>query len=485
MDSANRSILSFGKNYRQILNIVGAVLAFIVTLYTLYHMISLWDYMGYGYYADGAEIAASICWYLFCFLSIVGFCGIGVVLIARPDHMLLPVGCAVVTVSCLFLALEEFFYMFWQMQLYYYFSAGTYAVLILLSLVTALGWALPAAAGFIKNKVTVQKFTLAFLILPAVIFLFNLLSSLISGYFTASDFFIPLFKSVLLAITGLCVLCSDGVPVPPRAEGPRPGVAARPGETAKAAPTAAVNGEKDYSLSIVLLIVLSIVTFGIYVFIWIYRVSEFLGKALGREQFSPGVEVVLCLFVPFYIIYWVYKQAKGIDEVHRMRGNFSNSDLSVICLILTIFSLGLVAYALMQDQINKLCGGYAAPAYGAAPNGYAPPRNNGYAPPQNNGYAQPQNGGYAQPQNNGYAQPQNNGYAQPQNNGYAQPQNGGYAPPTDAVGNEPIQTEAEAPAETADLGAQAENLRLLKELLDNGVLTQEEFDAKKKDILGL
>ena len=58
MDSANRAILSFGKNYRQILNIVGAVLAFIVTLFTLYHMIGLWDYMGYGYFADGAEIAA-------------------------------------------------------------------------------------------------------------------------------------------------------------------------------------------------------------------------------------------------------------------------------------------------------------------------------------------------------------------------------------------------------------------------------------------
>ena len=493
MDSVNRSILSFGKNYRQMLNIVGTVLAFIVTIYSLYNMIGLWDYMGYGYFADGAEIAASICWYLFCFLSIVGFCGIGVILIARPDHMLLPIGCAVVTVSCLFLALEEFFYMLWQMQLYYYFSAGTYAGLILLSLLSALGWALPAAAGFIKDKVTVQKFTLAFLILPAVLFLFSLLSSLISGYFTASDFFIPLFKSALLAITGLCVLCNDGVPVSPRAKGPRPGVAARPGVTAKAAPTAAVNGEKDYSLSIVLLIVLSIVTFGIYVFIWIYRVSEFLGKTLGREQFSPGVEVVLCLFVPFYIIYWVYKQSKGIDEVHRMRGNFSNTDLSVICLILTIFSLGLVAYALMQDQINKLCGGYAAPAYGAAPNGYAPPQNNGYTPPQNNGYTPPQNNGYTPPQNNGYAPPRNNGYAPPQNggyappqnNGYAPPQNNGYAPPADAVGSEPIRTEAEAPAETADLGAQAENLRLLKELLDNGVLTQEEFDAKKKQILGL
>ena len=130
---------------------------------------------------------------------------------------------------------------------------------------------------------------------------------------------------------------------------------------------------------------------------------------------------------------------------------------------------GIVAYALMQDQVNKLYNGYVAPAYGATPNGCAQPPNNGYT--------QPQNGGYAQPQNNGYTQPQNGGYTQPQNNAYTQPQ--------DPVRNEPIHTETEPVVETADLGAQAQNLKLLKELLDNGILTQEEFEAKKKDILGL
>ncbi|MGN1011159.1 MAG: SHOCT domain-containing protein, partial [Clostridia bacterium] len=169
------------------------------------------------------------------------------------------------------------------------------------------------------------------------------------------------------------------------------------------------------------------------------------------------------------------------------------TDLSVIALILTIFSLGIVAYALMQDQVNKLYNGYVAPAYGATPNGCAQPPNNGYTQPQNGGYAQPQNNGFTQPQNNGYTQPQNGGYTQPQNGGYTQPQNGGYTQPQnnaytqpqDPVRNEPIHTETEPAVETADLGAQAQNLKLLKELLDNGILTQEEFEAKKKDILGL
>lgn len=42
-----------------------------------------------------------------------------------------------------------------------------------------------------------------------------------------------------------------------------------------------------------------------------------------------------------------------------------------------------------------------------------------------------------------------------------------------------------APAPTPDLDAQIETLKKLKELLDAGILSQEEFDAKKKQVLGL
>lgn len=42
-----------------------------------------------------------------------------------------------------------------------------------------------------------------------------------------------------------------------------------------------------------------------------------------------------------------------------------------------------------------------------------------------------------------------------------------------------------APAPAPDLDAQIETLKKLKELLDAGILSQEEFDAKKKQVLGL
>ena len=78
-------------------------------------------------------------------------------------------------------------------------------------------------------------------------------------------------------------------------------------------------------------------------------------------------------------------------------------------------------------------------------------------------------------QQNGYQQPygQQNGYQQPygQQNAYQpEPQQGNYAPP------------AEQPqAEPAVVG----ELKTYKELLDMGIITQQEYDAKKKQLLGL
>ena len=45
---------------------------------------------------------------------------------------------------------------------------------------------------------------------------------------------------------------------------------------------------------------------------------------------------------------------------------------------------------------------------------------------------------------------------------------------------------AAAPAESAAAGAgTADELKKFKDLLDSGVITQEELDAKKKELLGL
>ena len=49
----------------------------------------------------------------------------------------------------------------------------------------------------------------------------------------------------------------------------------------------------------------------------------------------------------------------------------------------------------------------------------------------------------------------------------------------------PAAAPAPAPAAPASVSEAADDLLKLKELLDAGILTQEEFDAKKKQLLGL
>ena len=170
-------------------------------------------------------------------------------------------------------------------------------------------------------------------------------------------------------------------------------------------------------------VLLLLFTFGIWQLIWIYRTTENLNCLPDEPPRSPATKLLLCLFVPFYIIYWVYKSAQRIDRISALQGR--PSDSATLCLILAIF-IGIVPPILMQDKIN------------------------GIVTAQGNGWTAPQGGAYTAPQQPVYTAPQ--------------PPYG--APRTNAAGA-------------------AEELKKYKELLDMGAITQEEFDEKKKQLLGL
>ena len=146
-------------------------------------------------------------------------------------------------------------------------------------------------------------------------------------------------------------------------------------------------------------IVLCLFTFGIWYLIWTYRTTKYLNKAPNATQYNPTSKLLLCMFVPFYQIYWFYKHGQRIDAMSRQK-KLSNSDMATLCVILGIF-IPTVACILMQDRINILC-------------------------------------------------------------------------TTKAVVEE---TQVE--------NSTAEQLKKYKELLDMGIITQEDFDAKKKQLLGL
>ena len=54
-----------------------------------------------------------------------------------------------------------------------------------------------------------------------------------------------------------------------------------------------------------------------------------------------------------YGLYWAYKQGEKIDAAKANRG-VPSSNSGILYLILSIFGLGIVAWALMQNELNQM-----------------------------------------------------------------------------------------------------------------------------------
>ncbi|MBR2413360.1 MAG: DUF4234 domain-containing protein [Clostridia bacterium] len=175
--------------------------------------------------------------------------------------------------------------------------------------------------------------------------------------------------------------------------------------------TATVNSVLDYNeayCELVKHILLSLFTCGIWTLIWIHKTTKVLNKTPDAEQYDPTKKLLLCMFVPFYMVYWFKKHGERIDKLNAMQNN--KSDNATMYLLLGLF-IPVVACILMQDNINKLCIAANTAAYTTAT------------------------------------------------------------------------VQASAP-----VNAEKSNVELLKEykdLLDTGAITQEEFDAKKQQLLNL
>ena len=171
---------------------------------------------------------------------------------------------------------------------------------------------------------------------------------------------------------------------------------------------AAADGEYgDAYCSIGKHVVLGIVTCGVWYYIWIFRTTKYLNKAPGAEEYSPIGRMFMCMFIPFYQIFWYFNHGKRIDAIAKSK-NPNASEVATMCLLFGIF-IPFVAYVIMQVKINELC---------TAKGGNA----------------------------------------------------------------EPVAVPVSVPAaETSS----ADELRKYKQLLDEGVITEEEFEAKKKQLLNL
>lgn len=98
-------------------------------------------------------------------------------------------------------------------------------------------------------------------------------------------------------------------------------------------------------------VLLLIFTFGIYYYCWIYKTTKVLNEISENEKRNPTNKLLLCIFCPFYSIYWVYKSCNYIDRYVKKTISENEESISVLCTVLAVF-IPIVAPIIMQRQIN-------------------------------------------------------------------------------------------------------------------------------------
>ena len=105
-----------------------------------------------------------------------------------------------------------------------------------------------------------------------------------------------------------------------------------------------------------LCIVLSIITCGIYGIYWLISMVNELNALSGDENGTSGGVVFLLSIVTcsIYLLFWFYKAGEKINKAKAAKGLPTDSNSGILYLILAVFGLQIVSYALIQNEINSL-----------------------------------------------------------------------------------------------------------------------------------
>ncbi|MDE0740857.1 MAG: DUF4234 domain-containing protein [Planctomycetota bacterium] len=101
-------------------------------------------------------------------------------------------------------------------------------------------------------------------------------------------------------------------------------------------------------------VLLSIVTFGLYLFFWKRHQMKVLNSWLGRQEHSFWKWLLLSLLsCGLYTLYHEYKTGRDINEIQRRMGWPEAHGLGILSLLATLFGAGLLSVVLQQEAINK------------------------------------------------------------------------------------------------------------------------------------
>lgn len=108
--------------------------------------------------------------------------------------------------------------------------------------------------------------------------------------------------------------------------------------------------------SLVTCILLSIVTCGIYLYVWLYNMVNDLNTASNDRNATSGGSVILftILTCGIYLWIWMYKAGEQLCVARQNALGYRGENSGFLYIILCLFGLGIVSYALIQHELNQL-----------------------------------------------------------------------------------------------------------------------------------
>lgn len=113
--------------------------------------------------------------------------------------------------------------------------------------------------------------------------------------------------------------------------------------------------ERIMRRSIVLCIVFSIITFGIYQIYWFVVLTNEMNRLSRHPHQTTGfVSFLLCIVsLGFYGWYWAWKMGEKADTLKNRYLEYTSTDTRVFYLVLAILNLNIITLGLCQYEVNK------------------------------------------------------------------------------------------------------------------------------------
>lgn len=105
--------------------------------------------------------------------------------------------------------------------------------------------------------------------------------------------------------------------------------------------------------SVLMVLLLSIVTCGIYSFFWVYSTRQEMNAYLNDNSKSPELNTILAILCSIYWLFIMYDYSSDITKMQQKAG-LPVKDLALLNLLLSIFGFGIVSILIMQSQLNEI-----------------------------------------------------------------------------------------------------------------------------------